>query len=233
MRKIADVLRLDAAGLSGRRISASLGIGRSCVGDYLDRAKAAGLSWPLPDGIDETALERRLFPQVSLKGRQFAQPDWAVVHGELKRPGVTLSLLWEEYRGRHPDGYGYSAFCEHYGVWSARLSPVMRQRHTAGERMFVDYSGARMALTDPATGAEHPVEIFIAVLGASNYTYAEASWSQNLADWIASHTRAFTAFGAASALIVSDNLKSGVIRACFYEPEINRSYADMAVSTPE
>ena len=113
MRKIADVLRLDAAGLSGRRISASLGIGRSCVGDYLDRAKAAGLSWPLPDGIDETALERRLFPQVSLKGRQFAQPDWAVVHGELKRPGVTLSLLWEEYRGRHPDGYGYSAFCEH------------------------------------------------------------------------------------------------------------------------
>jgi len=228
MRKIADVLRLDAAGLSGRRISASLGIGRSCVGDYLDRAKAAGLSWPLPDGIDETALERRLFPQVSLKGRQFAQPDWAVVHGELKRPGVTLSLLWEEYRGRHPDGYGYSAFCEHYGVWSARLSPVMRQRHTAGERMFVDYSGTRMALTDPATGAEHPVEIFIAVLGASNYTYAEASWSQNLADWIASHTRAFTAFGAASALIVSDNLKSGVIRACFYEPEINRSYADMA-----
>lgn len=228
MRKIVDVLRLDAAGLSGRRISASLGIGRSCVGDYLDRAKAAGLSWPLPDGIDETALERRLFPQVSLKGRQFAQPDWAVVHGELKRPGVTLSLLWEEYRGRHPDGYGYSAFCEHYGVWSARLSPVMRQRHTAGERMFVDYSGARMALTDPATGAEHPVEIFIAVLGASNYTYAEASWSQNLADWIASHTRAFKAFGAASALIVSDNLKSGVIRACFYEPEINRSYADMA-----
>jgi transposase len=228
MRKIVDVLRLDAAGLSRRRISASLGIGRSCIGDYLDRAKAAGLSWPLPDGIDETALERRLFPQVSLKGRQFAQPDWAAVHRELKRPGVTLSLLWEEYRGRHPDGYGYSAFCEHYGVWSARLSPVMRQRHTAGERMFVDYSGARMALTDPATGAEHPVEIFIAVLGASNYTYAEASWSQNLADWIASHTRAFTAFGAASALIVSDNLKSGVIRACFYEPEINRSYADMA-----
>lgn len=228
MRKIVDVLRLDAAGLSGRRISASLGIGRSCVGDYLDRAKAAGLSWPLPDGIDETALERRLFPQVSLKGRQFAQPDWAVVHSELKRPGVTLSLLWEEYRGRHPDGYGYSAFCEHYGVWSARLSPVMRQRHTAGERMFVDYSGARMALTDPATGVALPVEIFIAVLGASNYTYAEASWSQNLADWIASHTRAFTAFGAVSALIVSDNLKSGVIRACFYEPEINRSYADMA-----
>lgn len=228
MRKIVDVLRLDAAGLSGRRISASLGIGRSCVGDYLDRARAAGLSWPLPDGIDETALERRLFPQVSLKGRQFAQPDWAAVHSELKRPGVTLSLLWEEYRGRHPDGYGYSAFCEHYGVWSARLSPVMRQRHTAGERMFVDYSGARMALTDPVTGVALPVEIFIAVLGASNYTYAEASWSQNLADWIASHTRAFTAFGAASALIVSDNLKSGVIRACFYEPEINRSYADMA-----
>ena len=228
MRKIVDVLRLDAAGLSGRRISASLGIGRSCVGDYLDRARAAGLSWPLPDGIDETTLERRLFPQVSLKGRQFAQPDWAAVHSELKRPGVTLSLLWEEYRGRHPDGYGYSAFCEHYGVWSARLSPVMRQRHTAGERMFVDYSGARMALTDPATGVALPVEIFIAVLGASNYTYAEASWSQNLADWIASHTRAFTAFGAVSALIVSDNLKSGVIRACFYEPEINRSYADMA-----
>ena len=162
------------------------------------------------------------------KGRRFAEPDWAAVHRELKRPGVTLALLWDEYRGRHPDGYGYSAFCEHYRRWTGRLSPVMRQRHAAGERMFVDYSGTRMAVIDPATGAARPAEIFIAVMGASNMTYAEASWSQALPDWIGAHTRAFATFGAVPALVVSDNLKSGVIRACFYEPEVNRSYAEMA-----
>ena len=141
---------------------------------------------------------------------------------------MTLALLWDEYRGRHPDGYGYSAFCEHYRRWAGRLSPVMRQRHAAGERMFVDYSGTRMTVIDPATGTPRPAEIFIAVLGASNQTYAEASWSQALPDWIGAHARAFAAFGAVPALVVSDNLKAGVIRACFYEPEVNRSYAEMA-----
>ena len=229
MRKIKDVLRLHAAGRSARQIGPSVGVGRSTVAEYLRRAEVAGLSWPLPAGLDDETLERRLFPPTPpAKGRQFAEADWAAVHRELKRPGVTLALLWDEYRGQHPDGYGYSAFCEHYRSWAGRLSPVMRQRHAAGERMFVDYSGTRMSVIDPATGVARPAEIFIAVMGASNMTYAEASWTQTLPDWIGAHTRAFAAFGAVPALVVSDNLKSGVIRACFYEPEVNRSYAEMA-----
>ncbi len=229
MRKIEDVLRLHAQGFSTRRMSLATGVGKTTVIEYLRRAATAGVSWPLSEGLDEAALERLLFPPASLsKDRQFVDPDWAATHRELKRPGVTLALLWDEYRGQHPDGYGYSAFCEHYRRWSRRLSPVMRQRHVAGERMFVDYSGTRMSVIDPATGAARPAEIFIAVMGASNMTYAEASWSQALPDWIGAHTRAFAAFGAVPALVVSDNLKSGVIRACFYEPEVNRSYAEMA-----
>ena len=229
MRKIEDVLRLHARGLSTRRIALATGVGKTTVIEYLRRAGMAGVSWPLPEGLDEAALERRLFPPPPpSRDRQFAEPDWAVIHRELKRPGVTLALLWDEYRGQHPDGYGYSAFCEHCRRWAGRLSPVMRQRHAAGERMFVDYSGTRMTVIDPATGAARPAEIFIAVMGASNMTYVEASWSQALPDWIGAHTRAFAAFGAVPALVVSDNLKSGVIRACFYEPEVNRSYAEMA-----
>lgn len=229
MRKIKDVLRLHAAGRSARQIGPSVGVSRSTVADYLRRAEVAGLSWPLPEGLDEEALERRLFPPLpSAQSRLFTEADWAEIHRELKRPGVTLALLWDEYRGQHPDGYGYSAFCEHYRRWVGRLSPVMRQRHAAGERMFVDYSGTRMVVIDPTTGAARPAEIFIAVMGASNMTYVEASWSQALPDWIGAHTHAFAAFGAVPTLVVSDNLKSGVIRACFYEPQINRSYAEMA-----
>lgn len=230
MRKIRDVLRLHAAGLSARQIAASVGVGRSTVAEYLRRAEVARLGWPLPDGLCDEGLERRLFPPVPAPTeRLFAEPDWAALHRELKRPGVTLSLLWEEYRGTHPDdGYGYSAFCEHYRRWAGRLPSVMRQRHVAGERMFVDYSGKRMTVVDPATGTARPVELFIAVLGASNMTYAEASWSQTLPDWIGAHGRAFAFFGAVPRLVVPDNLKSAVARACFHEPEINRSYSDMA-----
>jgi transposase len=229
MRKIEEVLRLQAQGFSTRRIALATGVGKTTVIEYLRRAEAAGLSWPVPEGQDEAALERLLFPPPPpAKGRRISDPDWATIHRERKRPGVTLALLWDEYRGPHPDGYGYSAFCERYRRWAGRLSPVMRQRHAAGERMFVDYSGTRMAVIDPATGAPRPAEIFIAVMGASNYTYAEASWSQTLPDWIGAHTRAFGFFGAAPRLVVSDNLKSGVVRACFYEPEVNRSYAGMA-----
>jgi transposase len=229
MRKIEDVLRLHAQGFSTRRMSLATGVGKTTVIEYLRRAEAAGVSWPLPSGLDEAALERLLFPPpASATGRRIPEPDWAAIHRELKRPGVTLALLWDEYRGGHPDGYGYSAFCERYRRWAGRLSPVMRQRHAAGERMFVDYSGTKMAVIDPATGTPRPAEVFIAVMGASNYTYAEASWSQALPDWIGAHARAFGFFGAVPALVVSDNLKSGVTRACFHEPEINRSYAGMA-----
>jgi transposase len=230
MRKIKDVLRLLAAGYSARRIADSLGLGRTSARNYLERAEKAGLSWPDVADLDEDALEHRLFGREARpEGHRFVEPDWAEVNQELKRPGVTLLLLWEEYRARHPgDGYAYSAYCQHYRAWMKRLSPSMRQRHVAGEKMFVDYSGVRMEVTDPATGMQRPVELFVAVLGASNYTYAEASWSQTVPDWIGAHVRAFEYFGGAPALIVSDNLKSAVVRACFHEPGVNRSYTDLA-----
>jgi transposase len=229
MRKIEEVLRLYAAGYSTRRIGASLGLGRSTVSEYLRRARQAGVSWPLPEELTEARLETRLFPGPrSSGGRAIPQPDWSAVSRELKKRGVTLSLLWDEYRGDHPDGYGYSAFCDQYRLWERRLSPSMRQRHVAGERLFVDYSGTGMEVIDPRTGESRKAEVFIAVLGASNYTFAEATWTQTLEDWIGSHVRALEFFGAVPAMVVCDNLKSGVIRACFYEPEINRSYADLA-----
>lgn len=230
MRKIKDVLRLRASGHSTRKIAQSLGLGRSSARNYIQRAAEAGLSWPDVQNLDEGALERKLFHQVTgAQADPFVEPDWSEVYRELKRSGVTLRLLWEEYRARHPDdGYGYSAYCHHYRTWVKRLSPSMRQRHVAGEKLFVDYSGVRMEVTDPTTGMRRPVELFVAVLGASNYTYAEASWSQTLPDWIGAHVRAFEFFGGAPALIVSDNLKSAVVRACFHEPGVNRSYTDLA-----
>jgi transposase len=156
------------------------------------------------------------------------QPDWLVIHRELGRKGVTLQLLWEEHRGANPDGYGYSRFCELYQRWKGRLAPTMRQTHKAGERLFVDYAGTTLDVIDAATGEMHTAQLFIAVLGASNYTYAEATWTQGLADWIGSHSRAFAFVGGVSAMVVSDNLKSGITKACFYEPAVNRSYAEMA-----
>lgn len=165
MRKIKDVLRLRASGYSTRRISDSLGLGRTSTRNYLQRAAEAGLSWPDVQALDESVLEQRLFHQVaSAGGHPFVTPAWAEINRELKRSGVTLRLLWEEYRACHPDdGYGYSAWCQHYRAWVKRLSPSMRQRHVAGERLFVDYSGVRMEVTDPATGTRRPVELFVAV----------------------------------------------------------------------
>ena len=157
-----------------------------------------------------------------------AQPDWPTIHRELRRKDVTLALLWEEYRAVHPDGYGYSRFCDLYRRWEGRLAPTMRQHHVAGERMFVDYAGATLAVIDPATGAVRLAQLFVAALGASNYLFAEATWTQTLPDWIGSHGRALAWFGGVPGQIVSDNLKAGVSKACFYEPAINRTYADMA-----
>jgi transposase len=146
---------------------------------------------------------------------------------------VTLQLLWEEHRGVHPDGYGYSRYCELYRAWEARLSPTMRQSHVAGERMFVDYAGTTLEVIDPSTGEAMTAQLFVAVLGASNYTYAEATRTQGLSDWIGSHTRGFAFMGGVPAMVVSDNLRSGITKACFYEPAVNRTYAEMAAhSTP-
>jgi transposase len=229
MRKIRDVLRLRAGGMSKRQIAASLLIGPTAAGDCIRRARRAGLSWPLPESLTDEALELLLFPppQVNARDRR-PQPDWPGIHRELRRAGVTLQLLWEEHRSTHPDGYGYSRFCELYRAWEARLSPTMRQWHVAGERMFVDYAGTTLEVIDDTTGEVRICQLFVAVLGASNYTYAEATFTQRLVDWIGSHVRAFAFFGGVTAQLVSDNLRSGVTKACFYEPAINRTYAEMA-----
>jgi transposase len=229
MRKIRDVLRLSAAGMSKRKIAVSLGVSATAAGECIRRARRAGLTWPLPDGLSDEALERQLYPPraVAAKDRR-PQPDWAAIHRELRRPGVTLQLLWEEHRAVHPDGYGISRYCELYRAWEARLSPTMRQSHVAGERMFVDYAGTTLAVIDGLTGEVMTAQLFVAVLGASSLTYAEATWTQGLSDWIGSHTRTFAFMGGVPATVVCDNLRSGITKACFHEPAVNRTYAEMA-----
>ena len=208
----------------------TLGVARSTIQDNLKRATAAGLSWPLPGEMTDDVLENRLFDHAGVKQgmRRRPEPDWAGVAVELKKPGVTLQILWDEYRAVHPGGYGYSRFCELFRSFERRLSPTMRQEHVAGDKVFVDYSGNKIAIVDPRTGEIREAELFIAVVGASSFTYAEATWTQALPDWIAAHVRMLRFLGGVPRLIVPDNLKSGVNRASFYDPEINRSYGMMA-----
>ncbi len=229
MRKIRDVLRLQDSGFSERRIATSLNIGSTSAGEYIRRARRAGLAWPLPRDLTDEALERLLFPaSPDVPPDQRPRPDWTWVYREKRKPNVTLSLLWEEYRAAHPDGYSLSHFCDLYRDWEGRLAPTMRQAHVAGEKMFVDYAGATLEVIDGATGEIRQAQIFVAVLGASSYTYAQATWSQTLPDWIGAHGRAFAFFGGVPAQVISDNLKSGVTKACFYDPQVNRTYAEMA-----
>ena len=224
MRQIHEVLRLRfASRLPQRAIAKSLGLSQGAVSGYLSRARAAGIVWPLPEDLDDAQLEALLFPPPpAIAADQRPLPDWAWVHRELRRPNVTLALLWEEYRAGSPDGFGYSWFCDLYRVWAGRLKPTMRQTHVAGEKLFVDFAGRTGEVVDGRTGEIIPVQIFVAVLGASSLTYAEAIWSQKLPDWIAAHVHAFGYFGGAARQTVSDNLKAGIIKACFYEPMVNR-----------
>ncbi|MGX5832285.1 IS21 family transposase [Mesorhizobium sp. 43Arga] len=228
MRQLRQLLRLSADGISVRDIATMLGIARSTVQDNIERASAAGLSWPLPAKL--TVLEHRLFSRQGVKQgiRRRAEPDWGALTVELKKPGVTLSILWEEYRAVHPEGYAYSRFCDLFRGFERRLTPTMRQKHVAGDKVFVDYSGKKLPIVDRKTGEIREAEIFLGVLGASSYAFAEATWSQTLPDWIGSHVRMFRFFGGVPRLIVPDNLKSGVNRSSFYDPDINRSFGMMA-----
>jgi transposase len=231
MRRIRELMRLKANGrLSDRAIAQHLGVARSTLSEYLERLAAAGLSWPLPAEITDAELEQRLFARAGVKAgmRRCAEPDWGTLVREMRRPGVTLSLLWEEYRQSHDDGYGYSRFCELYRAFDYRLTPTMRQHHVAGDKAFVDDSGKKLPIIDPTTGEIREAELFIAVLGASNDTYAEANWTQGLPDWIGAHVRMLEFYGGVPRLLVPDNLKAGVHKASFYDPEINRTYAKAA-----
>jgi transposase len=230
MRKIREVLRLThALGMSRRLVGEATGIGKTAVGEYVRRAALAGQSWPIPDEIDDAELERRLFPPPDARSSTSrTEPDWSYNHAELKRRGVTLALLWQEYRAEHAQGYAYSWFCERYSDWRKRISPTMRQTHLAGEKLFVDWAGDTMPVFDPTTGEEYCTHIFIAALGASNYTYAEARWTETLPDWIGAHVNAFIAIGGVSKALVPDNLKAGITKPSRYEPGINRTYQDLA-----
>jgi transposase len=230
MRKIKDVLRLKfEAGLSHQRIAAAVGLSKGAVSNYVQRAAQAGLSAPLAPDLDDAALEALLFPHAPARATSYAAPDFALIHQELKRKGVTLQLLWEEYSAAHPGGaYRYSQFCWHYGRFRDSLKRSMRQVHRAGDKLFIDYSGDTVPVIDAATGEVRSAELFIAVLGASNYTFAEATWTQQLPDWIGSHIRAFEFMGSVPALLVPDNLKSAIKKACRFEPEATSTYADMA-----
>src|SRR6266545_1930011 len=230
MRKIRDVLRLThALGMSRRLVGEATGIGKTAVGEYVRRAAVAGLSWPIPDEIDDAELERRLFPPADTSScAARTEPDWSHIHAELKGRGLTLALLWQEYRAEHAQGYAYSWFCERYGDWRKCVTPTMRQTHLAGEKLFVDWAGDTLPVFDPTTGEERRVHIFVAALGASNYTYAEARWTETLPDWIGAHVNALAAIGGVPKAVVCDNLKAGITRPSRYEPGINRTYQDLA-----
>jgi len=230
MRKIREVLRLRFEhGLSHRAIGRSCGIGLTTAREYIVRAKAAGLSWPLPEEMDDGALERVLFPAPLKPGEAArALPPWSVAHRELRKTGVTLQLLWQEYRALCPEGYGYSRYCELYRAWAKTLDVTMRFEHKAGETLYVDYAGPTMEVVNPQTGEVIQAHIFVAAQGASNYTYAEATWSEDLRDWIGAHVRALEYFGGANAIVVPDNTKAAVTSPHRYEPDLNRTYADWA-----
>lgn len=230
MRKIRQVLKLYfSQHYSQRKIAKSLAISRDAVADYLTRAATAHVVWPLPSEMDDTELESFLFPIKTNNTRTHKyEPDCTLIHRELKVKGATLKILHEEYIAIYPNGMGYSMFCGHYRIYRKSLTPSMRQTYLAGEKVFVDYAGPSMKVTDLKTGLIQTAQIFVGVLGASNYIYAEAHWSQQIPDWIAAHVRMFEHFGAVPAMIVCDNLKSAVTKVSRTEPILNTTYQNLA-----
>jgi len=230
MRKISDVLRLKAQGMSNRDIAVSVGAGKTAVYEYLTRAAGAGISWPLPEGLDDEALEAKLFPPpTALAEGARPAPDWREVNRELKsRRHVTLRLLWLEWRESNPDGWGYSQYCWHYKRWLGGQDVVMRLTYPGGERMFVDFSGDKAYWYDPGTGERREAEVFVSVLGCSGMLYVEATAAQDIESWCYAHVHAWEAYEGVTELTVPDNLKSGVTKPCWFEPGVNRSYQELA-----
>jgi transposase len=229
VRKIREILRLKfELGLDNRQIARSCSIPHSSVANYLRRTAAAGLVWPLPPDLGDAALEAKLFPIVPTN-REIRLPDFASMHEQLLRHKyLTLELLWKEYKQNYPDGYQYSWFCELYGCWASKLDIVLRQDYRAGEKMFVDHAGPTVPVVDAKTGVIQEASIFVAVLGASNYTFCEAVWKRDLPSWIGSHTRAVEFFQGVATITIPDNWKTGVTAACYYDPDLNPTYRDWA-----
>jgi len=232
MRQIKELLKLKhQSRLSIREIARSCGLPTSTVGDYLKRAEAAGLAWPVPEDLSEEQLLSKLLdgasaPVASQPSQEL--PQWVQIHQELRRKGVTLQLLWQEYRRAHPEGYAYSRFCELYREWAGALDPVLRQVHGPGERMFVDWAGQTVPIHNASDGTTAAAHVFVAVLGASNKTFVEAFPNEQLPCWIAGHCRAYAFFGGVAKITVPDNPNTGVLRPCRYEPLLHRTYQEMA-----
>ncbi len=231
MRKIRDVLRLRlSAGLSIREISRSTKLSVGGIQKLLSRAQALDLGWPLADNLDDNRLAQLFYPSADTRtSRRYQMPDWSVIHQELKRPHMTKQLLWEEYTQQYPNRcYSYSQFCERFRRWQGKQKRSMRQHHRAGEKCFVDYGGSTVPIINAMTGEIREAQIFVATLGASNYTFAEATWSQSLPDWLGSHVRMLEFYGGCTDMVVPDNLRSGVSKACRYDPDLNPSYQQWA-----
>jgi transposase len=228
MRKLHEVFRLRfEQGLSYEKIATSVCAGETTVRMYLKRAERAGITWPLPPEIDEEALEKKLYPPRSPRKKTQDMLDFSSIHKELKKKGVTLQLLWEKFIGTFPEGYSHSRFCYLYKQWACKLNVWMPQKHKAGEKVFVDYAGLTIPIYNEKTRTFINAQIFVATLGASNYTYIEATESQKLEDWISSHQRMFVFFGGVPEIVVPDNLKSGVTSPQRYEPDCNPTYLKM------
>ena len=230
MYRVREMLRLSAAGLSVRQVAAGAKLSIGAVSKYLNAARTAGIAWPVPEGWDDAELERRLHGERAGRPSTLVMPSCTAIHQELKRHRhVTLQLLWEEYRAQHGDAsYSYSEYCTHYRRWKRQSARSMRQRHIAGEKVFVDYAGSTVTLYGPTAELTSEAAVFVAVWGASNFTYAEATRTQTLPDWLGSHVRALTAFGGSPSILVPDNPKVGVTKADRYEPVLQRSYEELA-----
>lgn len=230
MRMIREVLRLHhSCGLSKRRISKALGCSRNAVGEYIRRAKQVGLKWPLPEDLNDVQIEELLFP-VAQKSpdEERLKPDCNYLHREMQKKGVSLTLLWEEYKQDNPDGYQLSQFCHFYRQWRKTIDLVMRQDHPAGKHAFSDFAGGTLPIVDPHNGVEQKAHLFVCALGASSYTYARLFWGENTEAWCMGHALAFKYFNGCPQIIVPDNPKPVITKASPYEPDINPSFAQMA-----
>ncbi|HAU1564348.1 IS21 family transposase [Legionella pneumophila] len=224
MRKIQEVFRQHEQGHSNRDIGRSLNISSGTVSNYLYRARVAGLTLAEALSLGEQELYERLFLPSKASSTRRVLPDWECIHAELRKKGMTLMVLWREYRECHPDGVGYSQFCDRYKRYIKQISPVMRQVHKAGEKVFVDYAGMTVPWIEPSTGEIHEAQVFVASLGASQFTFVDITESQSLEHWISSHIRMWNTFGGVTKIVVPDNLKSGVSKSHRYDPDINANY---------